>query len=218
MTLRTGQGPLTDEALAQWYAVPGDGEGGEDGERRAWVRANFITTLDGRATGPGGLSGGLNEGSEADRPVFEMLRAWADVVVVGAGTVRAEGYEPLEGTPMIVVTRSGQVPERLRELREGESEVVVLSGEGQDVRPADVLELATGRGWHRVLVEGGPHLLGDWLQAQLLDELCLTVRPVLQGGDGPLLVPGGVSLAGLPGRATHVLAWGGDLLLRVGLR
>ena len=56
------------------------------------VRVNFISSVDGAAT-TGGLSGGL--GDAADKRRFELLRRAADVVVVGAGTVRAEGYGPL---------------------------------------------------------------------------------------------------------------------------
>src|SRR5699024_1063405 len=53
------------------------------------LRANMISSLDGAATS-GGLSGGLN--NPADKQVFDMLRRLADVIIVGAGTVRAEGY------------------------------------------------------------------------------------------------------------------------------
>lgn len=212
MTMRTGQGPLTTEELEDWYAVPDDRADG------TWVRGSFITTLDGRATGPGGLSGGLNEGSEADHVVFPWLREWADVVVVGAGTVRAEGYEPLEDAPMVVVTRSGDVPDRALEVGEGRGEVLVLGGRGEDVTPEEVLALAAERGWRRIVVEGGPHLFAGWLAADAVDELCLTVRPVLMGGGGPLLVPADTSLGGLHGRATHVLTWGGDVLVRTRLR
>ena len=56
------------------------------------VRVNFISSVDGAAT-TGGLSGGLGDASDKRR--FELLRRAADVVVVGAGTVRAEGYGPL---------------------------------------------------------------------------------------------------------------------------
>lgn len=56
------------------------------------VRVNFISSVDGAAT-TGGLSGGL--GDDSDHRRFELLRRAADVVVVGAGTVRAEGYGPL---------------------------------------------------------------------------------------------------------------------------
>jgi 5-amino-6-(5-phosphoribosylamino)uracil reductase len=69
--------------LAEVYAYP-------TGARR-WVRANMVSTADGAATAAGkseGISG------EADKRVFGVLRALADVVLVGAGTVRAEQYRP----------------------------------------------------------------------------------------------------------------------------
>jgi len=75
---------LTDDQLLELYSVP---------ERSApWLRANFISSVDGAAT-HAGLSAGL--GSPADRRVFDLLRRLCDVIVVGAGTVRAEGYEGL---------------------------------------------------------------------------------------------------------------------------
>lgn len=91
--------------------------------RLPWVRANMIATLDGAMTGADGRSGSIN--GPADGRVFRTLRAWADVVLVGAGTVRAEGYrgpvlpEPLRarrraaGLPadpgLAVVTRTGDL-------------------------------------------------------------------------------------------------------------
>jgi len=62
------------------YAYPAD---------RPWLRANMVASVDGAATAEG-RSGGLS--SPADKHVFRVLRALADVVLVGAGTVRAEGY------------------------------------------------------------------------------------------------------------------------------
>lgn len=56
------------------------------------LRVNFVSSVDGAATRDG-LSGGL--GDAADRRYFELLRRVADVVLVGAGTVRAEGYGPM---------------------------------------------------------------------------------------------------------------------------
>jgi riboflavin biosynthesis pyrimidine reductase len=53
---------------------------------RPWIRANMVASADGAAT-VSGRSGGLSR--EADRTVFGVLRALADVVLVGAGTVRA---------------------------------------------------------------------------------------------------------------------------------
>lgn len=71
----------TDDQLAEWYAVADRGA--------PWLRANFVASLDGAATHEG-LSAGL--GSAADQRVFHILRWLADVIVVGAGTVRREGY------------------------------------------------------------------------------------------------------------------------------
>jgi len=59
---------------------------------RPGIRVNFIESLDGSAT-VAGLSGAL--GSPADKAVFDVLRAVSDVVLVGAGTARAEGYGAL---------------------------------------------------------------------------------------------------------------------------
>ncbi|MCS0498821.1 pyrimidine reductase family protein [Protaetiibacter mangrovi] len=67
------------------------------------LRVNFVTSVDGAATRDG-LSGGL--GDAADRRYFELLRRVADVVVVGAGTVRAEGYGPLRVSEASVAWRT----------------------------------------------------------------------------------------------------------------
>ncbi|WP_161937867.1 dihydrofolate reductase family protein [Serinicoccus chungangensis] len=204
----TGQGPLGEAELDDWYAVPSDRAAGR------WVRGGFITTLDGRATGPDGRSGSLNEGSDGDAAAFATLRRWAQAVVVGAGTAREEGYGPLEGKALVVVTRSGEVPVELAD----HPGVHVVSGGGEDVTPEQVLDVCAGHGWDRVVVEGGPALFGAWVRAGAVDELCVTVRPVLAGGDGQLLLPGSATLSGPTGRLTHLLEWEGDLLLRTRLR
>jgi riboflavin biosynthesis pyrimidine reductase len=57
-----------------------------------WLRVNFVSSVDGAAT-TAGVSGGLGDAS--DKRMFELLRRVSDVVLVGAGTVRDEGYGPL---------------------------------------------------------------------------------------------------------------------------
>ncbi len=74
-------GPVDAARLAALYAYP-------PGER-PWLRVNFVASIDGAVT-VDGRSGGL--GGPGDRRVFTLLRQLADVIVVGAGTVRAEGY------------------------------------------------------------------------------------------------------------------------------
>jgi riboflavin biosynthesis pyrimidine reductase len=83
-----------------------------------WVRANVVASVDGAAT-LGGKSGGL--GGEADHRVFEVLRDHADVVLVGAGTVRDEGYGPLDPSPR----------RRSRRVADGRSEVPRLAVVGR---------------------------------------------------------------------------------------
>src|SRR5246127_3156725 len=80
----TGLGtPLDDPALARLYAYPE--------QHGPVLRGNMVGSLDGAAA-VDGLSGGLS--SPGDRRVFWALRALADVILVGAGTARAEGYHP----------------------------------------------------------------------------------------------------------------------------
>src|SRR5680860_874864 len=73
-------------ALEEMYAYPPS--------RAPWIRTNFVSTLDGAAYAADGLSGSL--GGPADTRVFELLRSLADVIIVGAGTARAEGYGPVK--------------------------------------------------------------------------------------------------------------------------
>ena len=77
-----------------------------------WLRVNMVSTVDGSATGSSGRSGSINNARPTSR-VFHLLRAMADAIVVGAGTARAEGYGPTD-RPIVLVSRSGGVPELLR--------------------------------------------------------------------------------------------------------
>lgn len=82
-------GDLPDVTAAVWEEPRGPGR---------WVMANMVASLDGAATLEG-RSGSL--GGPGDRSVFHALRSRADVILVGAGTVRAEGYRPpsADGAP-----------------------------------------------------------------------------------------------------------------------
>ena len=201
---------LDDAALSALYvALPRDG---------VWVRANFATSLDGAITGPDGRSGSVN--SAADHVVFELLRGLSDVVVVGAGTLRAEGYTALSVAsrwqatrsalslaaelPLVCVSNSGEVPPRLRDAPRGTvlmathtgspglaeartvlgDEQVLVCGE-EAVDDARLVAAFADRGWERILTEGGPHLAGSMVAAGVLDEVCLSLTPVVVGGDGP---------------------------------
>ncbi|MFB0615612.1 pyrimidine reductase family protein [Streptomyces sp. AGS-58] len=95
---RTGPAAAPDAAAAadrEWslaelaaaYAYPASGPGAP----RPWLRANMVSSLDGAAQHEG-RSQPIS--SATDMRVFGTLRALADVVLVGAETVRQEGYRP----------------------------------------------------------------------------------------------------------------------------
>jgi riboflavin biosynthesis pyrimidine reductase len=64
---------------------------------RPWLLCNMIASIDGAATDPSGRSAGL--GGPADLRVFSAIRAVADIVLAGAGTIRTERYGPARPAP-----------------------------------------------------------------------------------------------------------------------
>ena len=211
--------PDTAERRLRALYDEGTGSGG-------WLRANFVSTVDGGAWGPDHLSGSIND--DADWRAFRVLRAAADVVLVGAGTARHEGYTALDrprGLPAVsdrplelaLVSRSGRVPQQLAD---GDRPPLVLTGEAgartaSRMLPADrvltvtsahdtdevdlraALAALADRGLRRVLCEGGPTLLAALLADDLVDELCVTTSPCLVG-PGPSRIVA-ASPAGAPG-------------------
>lgn len=180
---------LEDADIERLYAYPSS--------RRPWVRTNFVATIDGAAYAEDGRSGSL--GGDIDTRVFHVLRSLADVIVVGAGTARTEGYGPTD-RPIAVVSRSLDIPDKLvvpgqvvittadapaddlRRLRETVD--VIALGSGRVDWPA-VLDEFASRGWLHVMCEGGPSLHGELIGLDLVDELCLTIAPVLAAGEAP---------------------------------
>ena len=152
------------------------GDGTWDWPEGRWLRVNFVASVDGSAQGSDGRSGTIN--NEADKQVFHALRRSADVILVGAGTARAEEYKPSK-TPIVVVGHT----------------LPVLLQDADNVRLASgplpqIIEGVHAEGHRRILCEGGPTLLAGLLGADLVDELCLTTTPQLVGGPGKRLVDG----------------------------
>ena len=215
-----------------------------------WVRANFITSLDGAAT-VDGVSGGL--GNEDDKRVFDTLRMLSDVIVVGAGTVRAEGYGGIRLSPAdaawridhglpaqvpvavvssrlelppahpffrdaavrpIVITHGQSPAGRRAELAEVAD--VLVCGE-REVDPTAMVKALVARGLGQILCEGGPHLLGTLIAADQVDELCLTISPVLEGGAADRISDGGSAII-REMAILHVLTAGDMIFLRYGRR
>ena len=166
--MRTLLGPEGD--LREVYAAP----------ETPWLRVNMVSTIDGAATGESGLTASIN--NEVDQRVFALLRELADVVVIGAGTARAEGYPPLD-VPLVVVSRSGRVPEALRD-----AQVLVLGSHRVDL--AQLKQELVDRGFREILCEGGPHLLRDLLDQGVADEVACTFVPRLVSGAHPRITDG----------------------------
>jgi len=209
---------------------------------RPYVIANFVSSLDGIVSlgVPGQAGGGPISGFNLhDRMIMGMLRASADAVLVGAGTLRAAPahvwtaqyiypalaglYQTMRsasgksGSPLnVIITARGEIDPNLRVFQSGEAPVlIVTSTQGLDrirrlgmpqsvqvvaVQGADrlsarsILETVGGvRSSDVLLVEGGPHLLGDFFAESCLDEQFLTLAPQVAGRDGSGERPGFVA-------------------------
>lgn len=217
---------IEDDSILMTYEFPDE----------SWLRMNFISSIDGAATRDG-RSGGL--GDDADRRVFELLRRQADVILVGAGTVRAEGYGAMrleedavawrvargmaEHPSFALVSGSlnldaesgvftdapnrpiiytvGSAPAGRREVLRGVADVVDAGTETLD--PKRVREDLASRGLRHIHAEGGPGLLGSFIAAGAVDEMCLTLASSLEAGDAgrvshsPQSTPTGMDLAAI---------------------
>lgn len=225
---------LDESGLAEYYAYPDD-------LTSYWVRANMIASVDGGATADG-KSGGL--GGAGDRAVFACLRQLADVILVGAGTVRTENYSgaqfspaqrqarqrrgQAEVPPIAVMTNRGALDRDAKLFTRTEAppliltsaksvadtrdrlgslaDVVDASGPQPDtVDAAAALRILADRKLFRVLVEGGPAILGLLVDDSLLDELCLTIAPMLVGGAAQRITTGAGAVHTAM-RRSHLLA------------
>lgn len=208
---------LTDADIERLYAYPSSG--------RPWVRTNFVATIDGAAYAEDGRSGSL--GGDIDTRVFHVLRSLADVVVVGAGTARTEGYGPTD-RPIAVVSRSLDIPEKLvvpgqvvittadapaDELRRLRETVEVIAVGDEHIDWVAVLDEFARRGWLHVMCEGGPSLHGELIGLDLVDEVCLTIAPVLAAGEAPRIAHD-PRAAGRPMTLGHAVDVDGVLLTR----
>jgi 5-amino-6-(5-phosphoribosylamino)uracil reductase len=188
------------------------------------LAVNFVSSADGAVTEQG-HSEGLSDA--ADKRIFLLGRELADVILVGAGTVRAENYRgartsadkqrrrsgegrvpvppiavvstsasldpgaPLFSdttVPPIVVTTAHAPAQRKHQLTEAGADVVVAGA--HRVEPARMLGELAQRGLYRVCCEGGPTLFGSLQAERLVDELRLTVSPLLTAGPAGRIVFG----------------------------
>jgi riboflavin biosynthesis pyrimidine reductase len=201
--------------------------GGDLGLPERCLFANFVSTIDGVAAIPSLRRSNrlISDSSTADQLVMALLRASADAVLVGSGTLvgspearwRVDGPYPdaaaelvelrrtlgRPGQPEVaIVSASGSVDPAHPAIRDGAlvlttepgadklvdrlhdpSQAIVVGG-GQEVDVGDAVAFLHERGHRRILSEGGPTLFGSLVAAGLVDELFLTVSPLLAGRSG----------------------------------
>jgi len=188
------------------------------------VFANFVATADGVVAIPSLSQSNklIAAGSAADRFVMGLLRACADAVVLGAGTLTASpgglwspqqaypdasaAYSELRAalgltaSPEIVILSSSGALDPAHPLFEAGAVVlttdvgrtllgdrlpaatsVVSLGAGGALDPTAAVGALRARGHRLLLHEGGPHVIGSWLAAGAVDDLFLTVSPLLTG-------------------------------------
>jgi riboflavin biosynthesis pyrimidine reductase len=195
---------------------------------RPFMLVNMIATADGRAT-IAGRTGPI--ANRADYELFHALRTRVDAVMVGAETVRVEGYGRMAPVA-VLVTRSVRVPAEVGLLKAPENRVVVLTPTPDATLPACAAQvsylrapLAEGarrlrseHGVASILCEGGPRLLGDLVHAGLVDELHLVIATKLAGGRDPItIVTHGVLDPPVDLRLLSLHESGGYLFLRYAL-
>jgi riboflavin biosynthesis pyrimidine reductase len=208
------------------------------------VFANFVATTDGVVAIPSLEQSNklIAAGSAADRFVMGLLRACADAVVVGAGTLAASAggrWTPEQAFPdaaaaydalrsalglspdpeVVILSASGgvdpshplfeagalvlttDVGRTLLGDRLPRASTVVSLGPGTSVDPIAAIGALRARGHQLILHEGGPHAIGSFFEANVVDELFLTISPLLAGRvalDPRLALVEGADL--LPGR------------------
>jgi riboflavin biosynthesis pyrimidine reductase len=181
------QGPTPASVVADHVALPEWRP-----SDRAFVRLNMIASADG-GTAVSGVSGGL--GNRDDHAVFAALRAGADSVLVGLGTVLAEQYGVPEppGLQLYVVADTADVAGAADLFASGRATLVVPTSVGP--MPSGVPELRAGDGefvdldeavaalaGQVVIAEGGPTLAGLLLARGLVDEFFVTIAPRVIAG------------------------------------
>ncbi|WP_345802579.1 dihydrofolate reductase family protein [Microbacterium sp. AZCO] len=176
-----------------------------------YVRLNLITTVTGATAGADGTSETIT--SRTDRYVLGAIRRAADVVVVGAETVRAEGYLLPKTARLAIVTSTGDLAGRLRTqgredrppaivlcpatrvetvrhaVRDAAAEVWAVPTDSDRLSPAAIVATLRAHGLRGIVCEGGPALATQFVDAAVVDEICVTVSPVLERSGHPFVSP-----------------------------
>lgn len=183
------------ETLAALYETP----------QELWLRINLIASVNGNAAGADGTSHGLS--NSTDRRILGTIRRLSHVVVVGASSVRKEGYFLPKSAPLAIVTSSGdltghQIPSDIDKTRVivlcppeardtlarslGNTRATVITLPGPRMHPLAIVEALRARGHSSIVCEGGPSLAAQFLDAGIVDEVCLSTSPLLNNTNVPV--------------------------------
>ncbi len=206
----------------------------------------MISTVDGRAARDGRSA---TIGGEADLQLLLDLREKADAVLIGTGTLRAEGYDRLvrkeerrerrvaaglAPDPLaVILSRRFDIPWDAGLCQAPDQPVLIYTGvdagEAPDVpAPVEVVRLPVpglaemladlrARGVRALLSEGGPTMHGALWAAGVVDELFLTIAPLITGdADEPNIVEGGRLPDAAELELVSVDRAGSELFLRYG--
>lgn len=164
---------------------------------RPYVYCNMVATIDGKTISGNRDEGVSDLGSKIDHLLMRRTIRAADAVMIGGQTLRAtpESWNP-QVTRRIVVTRTGNLPADHCFLLGGESYIAtggsalfdppgnarIIRAGGEKIDFALLLARLKDLGIERLLVLGGSEINGELLQADLVDELFLTVAPKIKLG------------------------------------
>jgi riboflavin biosynthesis pyrimidine reductase len=176
-------------------------------ERADWLRLNLIGSVSGSATGSDGTSETLT--NAADRVVLGVIRMLADAVLVGAASVRAEGYFVPRRAALAIVTSSGDLTghritstgqrgpllvlcpgsaakRATQTIGDPDARILVVPDTDGSLSAADIVSALRDAGFVSIVSEGGPKLAEHLLNGGVVDEVCLTTSPLLNGVGIPL--------------------------------
>ena len=182
----------TRARLLELYASPQD----------LWLRLNLVTSVSGSAAGSDGTSETLT--NVADRRILGVIRELSDVVLVGASSVRAEGYQLPRRSTLAIVTASGNLaghkltvddpsrivvvcpPSVVDRVRSTLGDATILTTATQTTQthegripPFAIIDALREAGYSSIVCEGGPDRAAQLVSAGLVDEVCMTTSPVL---------------------------------------
>jgi len=200
--------------LERLYPTPFESIDGDDRERllelyrppaAEWLRLNLITSVTGAASGSDGTSETLT--NPADRRILGVIRELADVVLIGAESVRAEGYQQPRRSRIAIVTSSGDLAGNRLERTDGPAPIVICPASAAErvnetitnaellivdaangrISPTAIVDALRSASLPSIVCEGGPGLAAQLVDAGLVQEFCLATSPRIGGAPFPVL-------------------------------